>query len=31
MVVDLEQQSKIANETEALCLKDTAAAQKSRD
>lgn len=31
MVVDLEQQTKIANETESLCLKDTAAAQKSRD
>lgn len=31
MVIELEKESKIANQTEILCAKDTAEAQKSRD
>ena len=31
MVIELEKESKIANQTEMLCAKDTAEAQKSRD
>jgi dynein heavy chain len=31
MVIELEKESKIANQTELLCAKDTAEAQASRD
>jgi dynein heavy chain len=31
MMIDLEGKTKVANETEAICSKDTAEAQKTRD
>lgn len=31
MMIDLEAKTKVANETEAVCSKDTAEAQKTRD
>ena len=31
MMIDLEGKTKVANETEAVCMKDTAEAQKTKD
>jgi len=31
MMIDLEGKTKVANETEAVCSRDTAEAQKTRD